>query len=320
MLLNVEKLTVSRILISSKLVPSGFKCSKKPKVTIGVCVKNCQKTIRQVIESIMAQDYPHELIEVILVDGCSQDKTVFIAENILSKSNIKTRIFFENKGLGFARQIVVNNAESDYILWVDGDLILPHNHVRAQVEFMEQNPEVGVAKAKYGIMAGGNMVEVLENVPFVIYDSKNGSLGSKLPGTGGAIYRVKAIRQAGGFDEKLKGAGEDQDAAFRVKEAGWLIRRSSAIFYGKRAQNWREVWKKWIWYGYGNYDLYCKNRNIFSPLGMNPVAGLLRGFLYIADAYRLMHSKSVLLLPFHLSFEMFAWCVGFTKGRKNHCK
>jgi glycosyltransferase involved in cell wall biosynthesis len=289
----------------------------KPKVTIGICVRNNAATIREAIESIITQEYPHELMEVILVDGYSQDKTVSIAEKILNGSDIKTHIFFEDKGLGFARQVVVDNAVGNYIIWVDGDMILPKDFVKKQVEFMEKNPKVGIASAKHGIIAGINIIEVLENVPFVVYDSKNGLLDLKLPGTGGAIYRVEAIRQAGDFDEKIKGAGEDQDAAFRIKNIGWLIKRSPAIFYERRSRTWGMVWKKWMWYGCGLYDLYCKNRSIFSLFKMNPLAGFVNGLLQVAHAYKLTRSKFVFLLPFHMSLEMTAWCIGFIKKQIN---
>jgi len=293
----------------------------EPKVTIGICVKNREATIKEAIDSVIDQDFPHELIEVIFVDDGSDDKTLSIINGYVPRMDAQVKVFHhEWKGLGPSRNVVVNNAEGKYIIWVDGDMTLPKDHVRKQVEFMEQNSRVGIGKARYGFFREDSLVAVLENIPFVVYDSKLGPLDSKLPGTGGAIYRVEAIRQVGGFDEKLKGTGEDQDAAFRAKKAGWRIGRSSAIFYERRAQNWREVWKKWVWYGYGDYDLYCKNRNIFAPLGMNPITGLIGGFLYLADAYRLTHRKFVLLLPFHLSFEMLAWCVGFTKRYKNRCR
>jgi len=290
----------------------------KPKVTIGICVRNGASTISEAIESIIAQDYPHELMEVIFVDDGSEDETLSVINSYVQKMDMKVKVFHhEWKGLGASRNVVVNNAEGKYIIWVDGDMILPPNHVRVQVEFMEQNSKVGVAKAKYGIMAGGSMVEVLENAPFVILDSINGSLDSKLPGTGGAIYRVEAIRQAGGFDEKLKGTGEDQDAAFRIKNLGWLIKRSPAIFYERRSRTWRMIWKKWIWYGFGDYDLYCKNRSIFSLFKMNPLAGFVNGLLQVAPAYKLIRKKFVFLLPFHMSLEMTAWCLGFIKKQIN---
>jgi glycosyltransferase involved in cell wall biosynthesis len=40
----------------------------KPKVSIGVCVRNSVATLREAIESIICQDYPHEFMEVIFVD------------------------------------------------------------------------------------------------------------------------------------------------------------------------------------------------------------------------------------------------------------
>lgn len=286
-------------------------------MTIGICVRNCENTIEATIKSILRQDYPHELMEVIFVDDGSEDGTPAIIKKYASKMDMKVKIFHQKwRGLGYSRNVVVNNASGDYIVWVDGDMVLPPDHVGKQVEFMEKNPKVGIAKARYGIILNENILEVLENIPFVIYDSKNGSLDSKIPGTGGAIYRVKAIRQAGGFDEKLKGTGEDQDAAFRVKSLGWLIKRSPAVFYEKREKTWYGVWKKWVWYGFGDYDLYRKNRNIFSLFKMNPLAGFINGFLQIPYAHKLTPCKFIFILPFYDSLKMAAWCLGFLRKQK----
>jgi len=185
------------------------------------------------------------------------------------------------------------------------------------VEFMEQNLKVGIAKARYGMKSGENIVAALENIPFIVYDSKNGSLNSKLPGTGGSIYRVKAVRQVGGFDDRVKGVGEDQDVAYRVKLAGWFLERSPAVFYERRVQTWKDLWDKYFWYGYGNYDLYRKNRNIFSLYKMVPIAGFVAGALYTLEAFRLTHWRFVFLLPIHFAFKMTAWCFGFAKRKSD---
>lgn len=289
----------------------------KMKVTIGVCVRNSAATLPEAIESIISQDFPHELIEVIFVDDGSEDNTLSIIQEYVSRMDIAAKVFHTSwQGLGPVRNLVVEDAEGKYIVWVDGDMILPKDHVRKQVEFMEQNPKVGIAKAKYWMPPTENIVAALENIPFVVYDSKNGSLIHKLPGTGGSIYRVDAIRKVGGFDSRLNGVGEDQDAAYRVKVAGWLIERSSAVFYERRAKTWKDLWRKYFWYGYGNYELYRKNRNIFALYKMVPVAGFVAGALYTLDAYRLTRRKSVFLLPFHYAFKMIAWCFGFRGCQK----
>lgn len=292
----------------------------KPTVTIGVCVRNGASTIGEAIESIINQDFPHELTEVIFVDDGSEDDTLSIIREYVSKLNIPASIFHTSwQGLGPARNIVVDNARGEYIIWVDGDMILPKDHVRKQFEFMQENPEVGIAKARYELLSRGNLVDVLENAPFMVNDSRSGeTLYPKLPGTGGAIYRVEAIRQVGGFDDRLKGVGEDQDSAYRVRLAGWHLKRSNTFFYEKTRKNWGNVFKRYLWYGYGNYLLYQKNKRIFKIYRLIPPASFLAGILYSFPSYRLIQRKAVFLLPLYNVFKSVAWCCGFIKAALSH--
>jgi glycosyltransferase involved in cell wall biosynthesis len=285
---------------------------EKPKVTIGCCVKNGSATIDKAIKSIISQDFPHELIEVIFVDDGSVDNTFDIIRDYLPKIDMHVKVFRQKwKGLGPARNVVVENARGDYIVWVDADMILPQNHVRKQVEFMENNPDVGIAKARYGFLLNDSLVATLENLPCVINDYDSFKTESKYPGTGGSIYRVKAIRQVGGFDNCLVGVGEDQDAAYRIKEAGWSIKKSDAFFFELREQSWRDIWRKYYWYGYGNYFLYKKNKSIFKLCMMPPPLGFLAGILYSISAYKLIGKAVVFLLPLHYFFKKTAWFFGF---------
>jgi glycosyltransferase involved in cell wall biosynthesis len=290
----------------------------RPMLTIGICVRNCEAPLKEAVDSIINQDFPHELMEVIFVDDGSEDGTFSVIQESVLRMDIKAKVFHnEWMGLGVARNVVVDNADGDYILWVDGDMTLPKDHVRKQVEFMEKNPKVGIAKARHGELLEENLVAVLENIPFEIDDACAGDewrTTSKLPGTGGSIYKVEAIRQVGGFDNHLKGSGEDQEAAYRIKVAGWSIFRTDTVFYERRPKTWKAIWTKHIWYGYGDYSLYLKNRNIFSLHKMVPPAGFLAGLLYAIAGYRLIRRKVVFLLPIHFTFKTTAWCLGFLKG------
>lgn len=290
--------------------------SKNPKVTIGVCVRNCSDTISRALESIMAQDYPHEKIEVIFVDDGSEDATLSIIENYVFKMDMQVKLFHHNwRGLGPSRNVVVDNARGEFIIWIDGDMTLPKDHVRKQVKFMQKNPKVGIAKARYGFLPGDNWVAMLENLPYVISNNDASKIESRYPGTGGSIYRVEAIRQIGGFDNRLTGVGEDQDAAYRIKEVGWLIARSDAVFFEMREQNWRDLWRKYYWYGYGNYFLYRKNKSIFKLCMMIPFVGLLAGLLHSFFGYKLSGKAIVFLLPLHYLFKKTAWFFGFLRAR-----
>ena len=221
---------------------------QKPKVSIGVCVRNCEEYVGEAIESILDQDFSHSLIELIFVDDGSEDRTLSIIQGYVSKIDFPARVYSTTwKGVGHARNIVVANARGDYILWVDGDMILSKNYVRKLVEFMEQNSGAGAVKGKQALESGGNLLATLETYSRAagrMVDYTSGTTYSKVLGTGGSIYRVKALGQAGFFDENLKGYGEDSDIEIRIKKAGWSSYMTGAVFFERQKSTWKELWKR----------------------------------------------------------------------------
>ena len=51
-----------------------------PRVSIIVATRNNEQTINECLGAIFELDYPKDFLEVIVVDGCSTDATVEIAE------------------------------------------------------------------------------------------------------------------------------------------------------------------------------------------------------------------------------------------------
>lgn len=281
-----------------------------PRVTVGVCVRNCANTVGAAIDGIIAQDYPHELMEVLIVDGYSRDGTPLIIDKHIKESDIEVRVFYEDKGLGYARQLVVDNASGKYIVWVDGDMVIPKDFIRKQVEFMEKNPEVAIAKGIYKISPNqNNLVAFLENVEFAlsfayVKEEKLNSVGAS-----GCIYRVKAIKNIGGFDIKIAGGGEDSDIESRLRAAGWKIFISPASFYEMRRETWRELWKEYFWLGQGGFYVFKKNRENFPET--SHISILLNKLLQSVHAYTLFRRKEVFLLPLHYCFKRIAWLCGY---------
>lgn len=295
-----------------------------PRVTIGLCVRNCENSVKEALASINQQSYPHELIELIIVDDGSTDQTCSVTENYLSRTGLNTQIFHHNwKGLGPTRNVVVNKAKGSYIVWVDGDMILPSDHVRKQVKFMTDHPEVAIAKAKYAIYETSSLPAYLENIDaFMEFLNDKQGVTSKPLGTGGSIYRVKAIRQIGGFDEKIKGAGEDMDVEMRLRQAGWSLCISQATFYEMRRTSWRALWNEYSWHGCGMKTVFQKNKRPSSALYMMfPPAAVLVKLLRSRDAYKVVFRKSVFLLPLHWLFKRMAWLSGLALKRPkgNEC-
>lgn len=289
----------------------------RPIVTIGVCVKNCASTIREAIESIVAQDYPHKLMEVIFVDDGSTDNTLSIIKECVSKMDIKAKILHHKwHGLGYSRNLVVKNASGKYIVWVDGDMILPKDHVRRQVEFMEKNPSVAIAGGSFEILSKTRSVAFLDNLFYVTYRLrlKGKDDTGNLPGTGGAIFRVEAIRRIGAFDENIRGSGEDIDIAYRAKIAGFRVLRDKASFYGRCKETWKELWRQYFWHGYGAHFVKHKHKNIIALSTNLPPVAFVIGIIYTPRAYKLTRRKIAFILPIHSFFKASAWLLGFLKG------
>jgi glycosyltransferase involved in cell wall biosynthesis len=287
---------------------------------VGVCVRNSEDFIKETIESILAQDYPHELMELIFVDDGSEDNTLSVIQRYVPTIDFKTKVFHTSwKGLGHARNTVVANAEGDFILWIDGDMTIPSDFVRQLVGFMDQHPEIGIAKGKQALKSGANLLATLETYAraasrMVDYGSKKARL--KALGTGAAIYRVEPLKSVGGFDESLKGYCEDWDVEIRIRDAGWSLCVADAKFldYERYGLTWRSLWNKYRRRGYFTHYFIHKRPGLIEHYRMLPPAGFLLGLIHSRKLFKLTHQKRVFLLPLEYMFKMTAWCFGFYKS------
>lgn len=295
----------------------------KPKVTIGVCVRNCESYIKDAINSILKQDFPHELMEIIFVDDGSEDDTLSIIHEYASQMDIPAKVFHVPwRGLGYARNTVIKNAQGDFILWVDGDMVLSNDFVSKLVEFMEQHPNVGIAKGKQALKPGKNLLATLEAYSraagrMVNYQSRRGLFKSL--GTGGSIYRIEVIKQVGNFDENLKGYCEDWDFEIRARKAGWLLSTVDAFFldYERYGLTWKNLWHRYWLRGYYTHYFLHKKSGMLKHYRMFPPAAFLSGLLHAFTLFKKTHQKVVFLLPFQSMFKMTAWYIGFIKSHLN---
>jgi glycosyltransferase involved in cell wall biosynthesis len=289
----------------------------KPRVTNGVCVRNCEKIISEAIESIIIQDYPHELMEIIFIDDGSEDGTLSIIKKYSTTLDMRFKIFHHQwKGLGFSRNIVVKNASGDYIVWIDGDMKIPSNYVRKLVEFMDKHPTVGIAKGKQSLKKGANLLgtlEVYSRAASRMVDYQSEKAKYKSLGTGGAIYRLKAIKEAGGFDEKIRGYGEDFDAEIRIKAKGWKLAVVDAEFsdYETYELKWQDLWRRYWFRGFYSYFFLQKNRDALKLYNMIPFISILSELFNSLKIYKLTKNSLSFLLPLLSVYKATAWCIGY---------
>jgi glycosyltransferase involved in cell wall biosynthesis len=275
-------------------------------VTLGLVVKNEEKNLKETIESINNQDYPHQLIEVIVVDGMSQDNTMrIVAEGF--REDISLRIFRTNKGLGQSRQIVVDCAKGKYIIWVDGDMVIPRNFVRKQVTFMEEHPKAGIGACYLAYKKGLNWIANIQNILYIVGQEFFCS-----------IFRKDVLKGVGGFDTTIKGAGEDVDVITRIVAAGWSLTKNPDVrIYHNSSKTLESFLKRAEWYGSGRHFLRHKYKPMY-PLWMaTPMVSFAYGLKKSVEAYRLEHKKEFFLMPFLLLVGNLFWWLGFIRGHLN---
>src|SRR3990172_3500357 len=112
-------------------------CRVTVDVSIGICVKDSEKTIREAIVSIVNQSFDKKRMEIVVIDDGCKDQTIPIITNILSKTKLTLRIFSTNGGgLTKARQMVIDNSCAYLVIFMDGDMFFPEDFVQKQVELM----------------------------------------------------------------------------------------------------------------------------------------------------------------------------------------
>ncbi len=288
-------------------------------ITIGLCVKNAERTIESCIQSILNQHYPKNLVEIIVVDGKSKDKTIQIARRMISLAGVSARFYSdEGKGLGPARQIVLDNTDSKYVIWVDGDVVISDDFVQAQIEFMEKHPKVGMATGMYCFRQETHVAlpALLQNLAKLAGSIRFKETSRRgLPPNDCSIYRVETSRQVGGFDTRIRGAAEDEDIILRMRRRGWQISvNREAEYFAFSRHTWSGIWTEAAWFGYGKHFLGHKYKGLHVCMHSIPLVNFYGGIKMSVGAYKLTSQPKSFLLPLGCVFYSIAWWFGFVKA------
>ena len=117
--------------------------NKKPLVTVITPAYNAEKFIVEAIDSVLNQTYKE--FEYIIIDDCSTDKTLKIAQTYAKKDK-RVRVYKNEKNLGIAgnRNKGVSLAKGKYIMWQDADDISISDRMENQVNILEKNKDMGI--------------------------------------------------------------------------------------------------------------------------------------------------------------------------------
>lgn len=106
-------------------------------VSVITPVYNVEKYLKQSIESVLAQTYPH--IEMILVDDCSKDNSAEIVRKYQQNyPRIKYYLLPHNMGAGYARNKALEIARGRYVAFLDADDVWQPEKIERQIKLMKE--------------------------------------------------------------------------------------------------------------------------------------------------------------------------------------
>ncbi len=218
-------------------------------VSVVVTVRNEEKNIRDLLDSLVTQEPP---LEVVIVDSDSTDRTTGIVEEYARKYPF-VRLFRHGGTRGEGRNHGAAMARGDVIAFTDGDCIANPFWLKAIREAVRGASVV----AGRTIAIGYKPFEELERVE-LIYEGSDVTYPSC-----NLAYTRAAFRAAGGFDPWFVTA-EDIDLNLRAVRAGHrIVFAPEAIVYNRTRGSVYDFLRQALWNGAGRKQLTSKHGSLW---------------------------------------------------------
>ncbi len=116
-------------------------------VTIIIPARNEESLIEACLRSLFQNDYPAELMDIIVVDDYSEDNTAGVVKGLendrvrllsMAESGINVKNAYKKAAVLYG----VQSARSDFIIQTDADTIFGQNYLKTMVAFYQQNNPV----------------------------------------------------------------------------------------------------------------------------------------------------------------------------------
>ncbi|MEM2507408.1 MAG: glycosyltransferase [Nitrososphaeria archaeon] len=214
-------------------------------VSVIVITKNNATTIEKCIQSLINQEYPKELMEIIFVDGHSSDGTDIVIKKYASMFPF-IKLYYEDVGtMGYARNVGIKNSKGEIILFTDADAFPEKLWIKKMVDAFSNN-------SKIAIVGGLDILINTDDVHSVVDSWRRLHRSSGIR----ALPKIKTVNFAirrdilvkiSGFDEKLSHADES-DLKARVisefKDAEMLYDPKIVVYHQRGPMNISNRMKK----------------------------------------------------------------------------
>lgn len=192
---------------------------EKGQISILMAVYNCASTVRQSIDSVLAQTYQNW--KFIICDDCSTDETLDIVNSYAEAYPEKFLILQNEKNskLSFSLNHCLANAEGEYCVRMDGDDYIAPDKFEKQVAYLKSHPEISMVGTLMQVFNGAKLGRVIQYKEFPDkYDLRFGPCFAHAS----IMMYTEAYNALGGYTvSKRTVRAQDYDLWFRFMAKGY---------------------------------------------------------------------------------------------------
>jgi len=201
-----------------------------PFVSVIIPCRNEEKYIEECLNSVINQDYPKEKLEVLIVDGMSEDRTRAVLGKYTKKYSFVKILDNPKKFTPFAFNTGIKNSNGDSIIIMGAHCVYKKDYISKCVKYLKEY-NVDNVGGIWKILPRENTL-VAKSITFAsssifgagdAYYRRGYSKGPRLVDTVfGGCYRKEVFERIGLFNENLV-RSQDMEFNLRLKKAGGKI-------------------------------------------------------------------------------------------------
>jgi glycosyltransferase involved in cell wall biosynthesis len=227
-----------------------------PFVSIIMPIRNEANYIGRSLAAVLAQNYPPACMEVLVVDGMSDDNTRQIVQSTASGSHIPV-IILDNPDriVPTALNKAILQAQGEIIIRVDGHCEIALDYIQNCLAALQQSNAdcVGGPMVTIGETPTAQSIALAQSSPFGVGNVafRTGQIkGQYVDTLAFGAYRREVFDRIGRFDEELV-RNQDDEFNFRLTQTGgkiWLDPTIRSIYYSRA--NLKKLWQQYYQYGF----------------------------------------------------------------------
>ena len=246
------------------------------KVSVIVPCRNEERFIERCLDSILAGDYPRDALEVLVVDGRSDDRTRAILNDYASRNPIVRVLDNPGRIQAAALNIGIRAARGEILVRMDAHVVYPRNYIVELVSALVTSGADNVGCVLVTLPANqtptAQAIAIAMSHPFGVGNS-HFRIGVKEPRWVDTVAffccRRETFSRVGLFDEHVR----DEDSEFNarlIEHGGRILLVPNVVCYYYARDSFRQVSRMSFQYGYSKPLMARKLRRVVTARQLIP--------------------------------------------------